>query len=750
VVLVLAGGFEGEPDLAGTAPAAGVRPLVDARHTPDLLVERRRLARPPSTAGNRFFTGWSPAFEAGSFRLDPAPAGARLELVHLEPRPRRLVLDLPDGVAMPTGFLHVAAGGRELAAVPLADPLELELPADLPLGRVTLDLAWALPQGAAPPPVASGGVRPVLAAGYVEQRGGDIVQSGDSLLDLVRPVAGGETLVGAFRPPRWPRRADFELLVEREEGEVVGRFAYAPSWLDLLRRPREIRLPVGSDPGFVRVRLRARGGGPSGRWQGLALVAAPPAASEPVAAATAAAPAAPPLAETAAAAPRLAVRAADPLPTAPPPRLVIVYVMDALRADHVGYLGGPRGLTPTLDRLAAEGRAYHRHRSLAPNTLPSTKAFFTGRPVLSAGDARLGPEDGPTLAERFRAAGYRTGLFSGNVFVSRAFGMDRGFEHVAEAELVERPGANRPAGGRGFNDNAARVHAAALAWLRALPPGESAFLYLHVIHPHNPYDPPPAFRRRFAAGASSRIGGSTETLLAVRKGRLGLRPAEVEHLAGLYAAALAYNDAELAGFLRAAGALAPPEETLLALTSDHGEELFEHGGVLHGFTLYEEMLRIPAVLWGPGRVAPESVEDPTDTLDLRRALLGLCGLPAAPEPDAPDPAPEPPVHFAAAASIEGGIYSAQTERWKVIWAPRRGAMWGLGEGIGRTRDPEYVFDLVSDPGETVNLAGRAGLEAAWLRQRLLGWVASDPDAGRTDARIDDETRARLEALGYLR
>ncbi len=744
--LLLASGFE-EPEVTAE-PAAGIRPLVDGRHTPDLLVERRRLARPPSTSGNRFFTGWSPAFEDGSFRLVPSTAGARLEVVHLEQRPRRLLLDLPDGAAMPTGLLRVAVAGRELAAVPLADPLEVALPADLPLGRVTLDLTWELPQGAAPPPVGSGGLRPVLPIGEVEQLGGDLLQSGDSLLDLVRPVAGGETLIGAFRPPRWPRRAEFELLLEREGGEVVGRFSYTPSWLDLLRRPREVRLPVGPDPGFVRVRLHARGSGPAGRWQGLGLAASPPPET----------PAAVLSSATAAGgdrvAPPLSPAALDPAPRATsPPRLVIVYVMDALRADHVGYLGGPPGLTPTLDRLAAEGRAYHTHRSLAPNTLPSTKAFFTGRPVLSAGDSRLDPEDGPTLAERFRAAGYRTGLFSGNVFVSRAFGMDRGFEHVAEEVLVEESPRATKASARSaqpataFNDNAERVHAAALAWLRGLPPGQPAFLYLHVIHPHNPYDPPPAFRRRFAATARSRITGSTETLLAVRKGRLGLRPDDAARLAGLYAAALAYNDDELAGFLRAVGRLTPPAETLLALTADHGEELFDHGGVLHGFTLYEEMLRIPAVLWCPGRIDPEAVTEPTDTLDLRQALLARSGI--ASPPDSEPPAPEPPVHFAAAASIEGGIYSAQTARWKVIWAPRRGAMWGLGEGIGRSRDPEYVFDLAADPGETINLAGAAGLEAAWLRQRLLAWVATDPDAGRTDARIDDETRARLKALGYL-
>lgn len=715
-------GREAVPGGAGTAGAGRLRPLVDDRHALELLVEKQRLARPPSTSGNRLLSGWSPAVVEGRLNFQPAPGRATLEVVHLARRPRRLVLDLPDCVMPATGKVRVSHAGRELASVSVADPMELALPADLPLGRVTLDLAWTLPRGAAQPPVAGAGVRPALHEGRVARRGGDLVQSGDSLVELVRPVGGGEGLVGSFRPPAWPRGGGFELLVERDGGAVVGRFGYEPSFLDVLRRPRPIRLPVGAEPGFVRVRLLARGSGPAGRWEGLAL------ASQSAAAA--------------------ALRPNPPLPSrvavlAPPPRLVVLYVMDALRAGHVGHLGGAPELTPTLDRLAAEGRVYRRHRSLAPNTLPSTKALFTGWPVLSGGDDQLPAGQGPTLAERFRAAGYRTALVSGNVFVSPAFGMDRGFEHVAQGVLVDRD-SHRAAG---FNDNAARVHAAALAWLRALQPGARAFLYLHVIHPHNPYDPPGPFRRRFAGGSDSRIG-STEALLAVRAGKRRLGPGDADHLAGLYAAGLAYNDSELAGFLREVAALVLPRETVLAVTSDHGEELFEHGGVLHGYTLYEEMIRIPAVLWGPGRVAPAAVTAPTDTLDLRRALLATAGL--ATTPEAPPPAPEPPVHLAAAASIGGGIFSAQSTRWKVIWAPRRGAMWGQGEGIGRSRDPEYAFDLVADPGETVNRVGSASLEAAWLRQRLLAWVRSDSAAGEIDAPIDEETRRRLQALGYLR
>ena len=407
-----------------------------------------------------------------------------------------------------------------------------------------------------------------------------------------------------------------------------------------------------------------------------------------------------------------------------PPRLVVVYVMDALRADAVGHLGGRPGVSPVLDHLAREGVTFRAHQSVAPNTLPSTKALFTGRPFLARGGWKLAPEDGPTLAERFRKAGYRTGLFSGNVHVGAAFGTDRGFEHVAEEEAVLP--------GRPFNDNAARVNAAALAWLRTLPPGSKAFLYLHTIHPHNPYDPPEPYRSRFTAGIPSAVDGSIGTLLAVKKKRIEAEPAVRERLRGLYTGAFSYNDGELKGFFAALGGWAPPAETLVALTADHGEELFDHGGVLHGYTLHEEMLHIPLVLWAPGRLRKGEVTSLTDTLDLHATLLDFVGIPKPEETrgrSLAGPLPAGP-RFAAASSLKGGIYAIRSDRYKVIWAPRTGLHWINIAGGG---------------------GGGGGLEAAWLRSRLLAWAEqgrSEEAAGQEPE--DDETRKRLQALGYAR
>ena len=704
--------------IAGCDRGPELRLLLDGNHAPDVLTEQRRIARPPSLSGNRFLNGWWPWLYDGRLVLaSPRPrATVRMEVVNLGGGPRTLLLHVIQQV--PGRMVRARAAGRELGAFPLTDPVQVNLPAGLPLGRVPVDLEFDWGSRG----VLAAGIRPSLPVGKVRLEKADVLQSGDSLVDFVRRVSGGETLVGTFEPSGPLRRGQrFELLVEREPDRPVQRL----SWSAPERRERRIALSVGSAPGFVRVRLLARGQGPAARWRRLGLTGGRKDSEPPEMVAT--------------------TRVSPP-----PPRLVILYVMDALRADALGFLGGRRGASPTFDRLAREGVTFKHHRSVAPNTIPSTKALFTGRAFVTGGDWSLAPDEGTTLAERFRQAGYHTGLFSGNVYVSSSFGTDRGFEHVAKEVLMDADAAGR----HSLNDNAARVHAAALDWLASLPKDQGAFLYLHTIHPHNPYTPPNPYQARFTHGIRSSIDGSTETLMAVRRGEIAPGPADRERLRGLYTGSLAFNDAELGSFLRRVAAWAPPGEVLVVLTSDHGEELFDHGGVLHGYTLYEELLDIPLVLWWPGRLRPGVVEEPTDTLDLHATLVELCGL-GQPDGDGRPLLRQPPradgyIHLAAASSVIGGIYSAQAGRLKLVWAPRFAYEWGMGDGSGRTHDPEYLFDLEADPREQVNLAGDRSLAAAWLRSRLLAWIQRKGSAAppRKQLPIDAETERRLRALGY--
>lgn len=716
-----------------------VRPLFDALHAPDLETEAGTVALPPSLSGNRFLSGWQAWRDGDRVALSPTSQGGRIEIVRLVAEERRLILDLRDGDPL-AGGVRVQAGERDLGTFPWSDPLEIPIPADLPLGRLAIDLIPVpSPTGGAPaaiPNLVNAAVRPTRPAGKLEIEGRDLLQAGTTrVLTVIRATAETD-LIGTFVPPEMPQPGQrWQLTLERSDGSNIRRFYWSASFWNRLRGERGFRLPLRGAQGLVRVRLDAWGDGPPARWRDLGWAGPPEMASSH----------------------RPAPPAAD-LAAGPPPRLVVVYLMDALRADAVGAMGSASPITPTIDRLGREGLIALRHRANAPNTLPSTKTLFSGHAFLSRGGWKLGPKDGPTLAEGFGRAGYQTGLFSGNVYVSAAYGTDRGFVHTAPEVLIDGdPAAPKPP----YNDNAERVQQAALAWLRSLPAGSRAFLYLHVIHPHNPYDPPEPFRSRFAPAGPATLDGSTETLTGIKQGRLEPDEANRARLRGLYQGSVAYVDDQLGRFVSELGAIVPRSETLLAVTADHGEELFEHGGVLHGYTLYEEMLRIPLALWWPGHLRPITVEEPTDTRDLHATLVdasGLLGGDGKPLPTEgrsllrrPLPVAEgEPLHFAAASSVKGGIYSVQSRRWKLIWAPRSGLGWGLGEGAGRSRDPEYLFDLASDPGERINLAGRGDLESDWLRGRLLAWIArAQPETAGGEAPVDRETVDRLRALGYV-
>ncbi|MCP4662616.1 MAG: sulfatase-like hydrolase/transferase [bacterium] len=705
----------------GSGETARELPLVDAFHSPDVLTESRDPEPPPAVSGNRFVKGWRFRSAPEGVRIMADPGGSRLEIVNLEARERHLRLRTKNAGVAADAQVEVRVADREAGSFPWARSLDIPLPVDLPVGRVPLDLRF--PEGAEVV-LEGSGLDQALPPGEVELAEDEVVQSGWSLVDFVRPVPGESVLLGRFVPPEDARpQQRFELRIERENEESAVVFAWQDGWMERLRGARRIAVPLGPQDGLVRIRLRAEGDGPAARWQRLRI--------------------------------RVPGRESAESASEPPaaPQVVVFYILDALRADHLGHLGGDPQASPTLDALASEAVAFTRHLSVAPNTLPSTKSLFTGRYFLTLGRSKL-PEDGPeTLAEVFVRAGYRTGGFSGNGNLSSGHGTIRGFEYF---DRGGRPKSTK----RTFNDDAERLHRAAVKWLDQRAPDERVFLYVHTLHPHNPFDPPEPFRSTFADAGSSQIRGSTKTLLRIKRRRLAVSSSDQERIRGLYTGGLAYNDARIGPFLEEIRRRYPPGEVLIVISSDHGEELFDHGGVLHGHTLYEEMLHIPLLFWWPARLAPGRVEAPTDNLDVHETLRALVGEPSAlgegrvlwdllldPERETQGER----VRFAAASSLQGGVFMARSDRTKLIWAPRIGVHCGMGGGRGRSHDPEYLFDLVSDPGEMVNRAGDRSLEAAWLRSRLRAWIERGKalETGVEVTDLDEDTEERLRALGYI-
>lgn len=705
LAVIFACGGEKSPELVLTH-----RPLLDSPLAAEVLVEAARLDPPPSQSGSRLLTGWTSERVGGRIRWKPDPEGAGIEIVNIGNRPRRL--EFGDSEQQRDSIVEVTLGDRVLGRFELGAESGITLPEDLPVGRVPLELRFDPPVAVKPPVI-----RPVAPGGMVEISGDTITQPPWSVVEIVRRVGPGSRLMGSFVPPDEPERNQrFEIVIDggSPNGEETG-----PRWRWNASATPDAEIDLPLPEGLARIQLRALGRGGAGVWRGLSI------------------------ADVADSAP---ARVNPPKP----PQLVVLYVLDALRADHVGG----RGFSPVLDQMAAEGVGFTDFAAVAPSTMTSTKALFSGRFFLDRGGL---PTDIETLAEVMRSAGYRTLGVSGNGHVSDRYGLTRGFD---EFEMVY-PLARGADPETFVNRNAADIHRRGLELLDGASPEAPAFLYLHTVHPHTPYAPPHDTAREMCGEIDSSINGMSPTLLSIRDDEVELSDADRDRLRCLYAASVAYNDARIGELTAALAERYPRDEILFIVTSDHGEEFFDHGGVLHGHSLYDELLQVPLILHWPGRLDPSVVDLPIDTFDLHETLRTLVGAPASSgDPEGrslwgvifggDEGRVDRRLRFAAVPTLPGGIFMARSEDHKLVWAPRTGHEWGMGLGLGRSYDPEYFFDLGVDPRETTNLVGGGTIEENWLRSRLRVWIERYSFRGEIqEVELDDETRQHLEALGYV-
>ena len=319
-------------------------------------------------------------------------------------------------------------------------------------------------------------------------------------------------IVGFEPPPETESRQRFSITVDRGHGDPREVFSWRSGEDVGFRRHKAIEAALGDEAGFVRIRLIGEGHGRPARWIE----------------------------------PRIIEREAPAVPAdlpsiGPPPRLVVLYVMDALRADHVGHLGEGEHPTPNIDHLAAEGVTFANHFAVAPNTPPSTRALFSGLCML---DDRQLPSPGPTATGRgLSRSRVPHRLHHGQpASVARTSISASGFESVEMLRVREDHHPNHPPT---VNNSAEILHEAALRWIDTLGPDERGFLYIHSMNPHNPYTPPRELADRFAPSGASNIDGRTRTLVAVRDLERDVTPGDVDRLRRLYAAGVAYNDGEL-------------------------------------------------------------------------------------------------------------------------------------------------------------------------------------------------------------
>ena len=436
-------------------------------------------------------------------------------------------------------------------------------------------------------------------------------------------------------------------------------------------------------------------------------------------------------------------------PTAPTsrPNLVVILV-DTLRPDHLGFMGSARPTSPHLDLLAARSVVFANHYSSASRTGPSVASLFTGLHPPSHGvinpitlfDAKgTLAQDQTTLAEILSKEGYRCAGFTANFNVSARFGFDQGF---AVYEWIRSPDTQLGLGG-----NASEVSAAALTWLRAAE--APFFLYLHYLDPHSPYDAPPPYDRIFTDPAYAGLfTGSHRQLDEVVAGSLAVDPSDLRQLTALYDQEISYADALIGELLDAMEEAGWLENTVVVFLSDHGEEFLEHGSVLHGYTLYEEQLRIPLVICDPQRPGPRRVEPVTRQVDVLPTLLELLDVPYAGWIEG-----RSVVHLMGEGTVEEAVppVYALASLMTVKTVQREALMLDGWKYIRSERpDPtEELYDLAADPGETKDLSVAGAERAEGLRRALDALRGSFLPAGADSVVLTEEERERLRSVGYV-
>ena len=388
------------------------------------------------------------------------------------------------------------------------------------------------------------------------------------------------------------------------------------------------------------------------------------------------------------------------------PRNLLLITLDTMRADRLPAYGFTGVLTPALDRIAAEGVVFKDTFAAVPLTLPSHASLFTGlypprHGVRDNAGAPLSNEF-TTLAEVLHERGLRTAAFVASSVLAPRRGLEQGFDLYSAGEPARCSGA---APGR---RRAGEVADEALAWLERHD-AEPFFAWIHLFDTHRPYDLPAEYKDRY------------------------FDP---------YLAAIAYEDAQIERVISHLETRGLLTSTLIVVAGDHGESLGDHGEQSHGIFLYQEALRVPFIIRGPG-VSQRRVTAVARLVDVMPTVLDLFGVPTSGLDG---------VTLARVGTRSNGdppleVYSESMYPRRFGWAPLRSLRADRYKVIDAPR--AELYDLVSDPGEERNVLAEHPTIAAAMLHRLRSFESGQEPAAAPVAEVDNAVLDRIASLGYV-
>jgi arylsulfatase A-like enzyme len=420
-------------------------------------------------------------------------------------------------------------------------------------------------------------------------------------------------------------------------------------------------------------------------------------------------------------APRITLHGPEPVvrPRAAPPRYVILWVMDALRADKLSvFTPGARAQTPSFDELAKSSVVFRQYYVQGNESQTSHSSMWTGLYPAVHG-VRLAGVGGvwridrrfAVLAQELAAAHYTTLAVTGNGYVNDDGGYARGFDEFRN--MMRETGV---ANGIIYGEKIVDAALAKLDRHRTEP----SYLFLGTIDTHGPWIARRPWIDRYSPGPYhgpfQEFGTAKD--LGFKPGSMGCSiippPADVERLRAIYDSAVSYHDVQLGRLIKQLQSWGIWDQTMLIITADHGEELFEDRRCGHGGSLRDSLTRVPLLIHDPARFPADTIVDEgVEGVDLMATVLDAIGVPT---PKASQ--------GAALAALAQGVgrgwprpsYASQYEyahamrigRWKIRVGPRGGPLVG---------------DLVADPGETADVAASHPVERRMLTDNLGMFLA---------------------------
>ncbi len=424
---------------------------------------------------------------------------------------------------------------------------------------------------------------------------------------------------------------------------------------------------------------------------------------------------------------------------------VILISIDSLRADHLGAYGYSRATSPNIDALAAESVVFESAVSTTSWTLPAhvsmlTSLFSEAHGVIAAGDSLA--DSAATLSEVFQAGGYATAAVVSGPFLNRRFGFSQGFD-VYDDETVSFTEINDSHQGI----TAPLTHQRALEILDDVA-DEPFFLFLHYWDVHYDYAPPSPYDQMFDPDYSGDI--TADNFIHNDEIHRGMDPRDLEHVVALYDGEIAYTDYYLGELFEELRRLDLWDNTMIVLTSDHGDEFFEHGNKGHRNTLYGELLNVPLVVkfpqntWGGQRVSGLA-----GIVDIAPTVLDVAGLPPLRVANGRSllsrmTGDDQVTSRAYFADVGRRLKSVISGRTKII------AHWRREQGEEMRVE---LYDLDRDPREQLDLASREVQQVEELQRALQAWVRAAREQakhlGESGFEQDPEMVRALKSLGYI-